>query len=64
MPDSTTEYFIDFQRAWVKHVDFGVRCPPSEIQKVVDLLKADYPNLIRRKAESHKTDYALEYKEI
>jgi hypothetical protein len=48
----------------VKSVDFGVRCSPAEIQRIVDLIKTDYPNVIPRVAQFHKTEYALEYKEI
>ena len=46
--DSTTtlEYFLAIQREWVKSVDFGVFCPDSDIQPVVNLLKIDYPNVI------------------
>jgi Protein of unknown function (DUF2971) len=58
------EHFVGFKREWVKSVDFGVFCPGTEIQRVVDLLKTDYPNVIRRKAEMHKTEYAFEYKQV
>jgi len=64
MPDGTTEHFLDFSRAWVKSVDFGVRCPQAEIQRITTLLKADYPHVVFRKADYHKSEYALEYKEI
>ena len=58
------EHFLGFKREWVKSVDFGVFCPDIEIQRVVDLLKTDYPNVIPRKAEMHKTEYAFEYKQV
>jgi hypothetical protein len=58
------EHFLGFKREWVKSVDFGVFCPDTEIQRVVDLLKTDYPNVIPRKAEMHKTEYAFEYKQV
>jgi DUF2971 family protein len=61
---TTVEYFLDFKREWVKAVDFGVFCPESEIQRVVALLKADYPHVIAKKAQFHKTDYAFEYEQI
>jgi hypothetical protein len=65
MADSTVEYFLGLKRDWVKSVDFGVRCPQAEIHRILDLLKTDYPkNVLRRKAEFHKSEYALEYKEI
>jgi hypothetical protein len=59
-PDSI-EHFLQFNREWVKSVDFGVLCPEPEIQRVVGLLKTDYPKVITRKAQFHKTEYALEY---
>lgn len=61
---STVEGFLDLNREWIKSVDFGVLCPDTEIQRVVNLLKTDYPNVIRKKAEFHKTEYALEYKSV
>jgi hypothetical protein len=61
---STLEHFLEFKREWVKSVDFGIRCPDAEIQRVIDLLKADYSNVIYRKAKFHKTEYALEYERI
>ncbi len=64
MRDSSVEHFLPFNREWVKSIDFGVRCTPAEIQQLVDLLKNDYPNVIRRKAVFHETEYALEYKVI
>ncbi len=65
MDDSTLEHFIGFKREWVKSVDFGVRCPKGEIDRIVDLLKADYSrDVLFHKAEFHKSDYSLEYKII
>jgi len=63
-PISTEEHFLNFNREWVKSVDFGVLCPESEIQRMVDLLKTDYPTVICRKAEFHKIEFALEYKKV
>lgn len=61
---SIVEHFLDFNREWVKSVDFGVLCPEAEIQSVVDLLETDFPGVIHKKAEFHKTEFALEYKEF
>jgi hypothetical protein len=61
---TTPEHFLDFRRAWVRSVDFGVRCPPHEVQRVVDLVKSEYQNVILRKAQFHKTEYALDYTNI
>ena len=62
---STVEHFLEFKQDWVKTVDFGALCPDTEIQRVVGLLKTDYlKNIIRKKAEFHKTEYALEYREL
>ena len=60
----TVEHFLEFKRDWVRTVDFGALCPDNEIQLVSDLLKTDYLDVIARKAAFHKTEYALEYKEI
>ena len=63
--DSTTEYFLDFKKEWVKSVDFGVRCPRPEIERILKLIKSDYPkNVICKRAVFHKTEYALEYQQI
>jgi hypothetical protein len=64
MPNSTTEHFLDFKRERVKTVDFGVRCPQAEIESVSNLFKTDYPHVVCRKAEFHKTEYALEYRKV
>lgn len=64
MPDSKQECFLAFEREWVKSIDFGVRCPEKEIELMLDLLKTDYPKIVRRKAVFHKTEYALEYEMI
>jgi len=65
MPDSTVEHFLNFNREWVKSIDFGVRCPPKVIEDILTLIKTDYPQKVMcRKAEYHKTEYALEYKPI
>jgi hypothetical protein len=61
---TTLEHFLDFRWEWVKSVDFGVFCPHSYIQPVVDLLKMDYSNVIPRKADFHATEYALEYRQV
>ena len=58
------EYFLPVNAEWVKSVDFGALCPNHEIQEVVSLLKSNYPHVICRKAEFHKEEYALAYKEI
>lgn len=60
----TQEYFLSFDRNWVKSVDFGVFCPESDVQAVVDLLKTEYPSAIPRRAEMHKTEYVFEYKPV
>jgi hypothetical protein len=63
--DALLEHFLPFNPNWVKSVDFGALCLANEIQKTVDFLKANYPkNILCRKAEFHKTEYALEYKAI
>jgi Protein of unknown function (DUF2971) len=64
MPDSKQECFLAFEREWVKSIDFGVRCPKAEIELMLDLLKTDYPKIVRRKAVFHKTEYTLEYEVI
>jgi hypothetical protein len=65
MPDSTVEYFVNFKREWVKSVDFGVRCPQKEIERILGLIKTDYPKcIVCRKADYHESEYALKYKEI
>jgi hypothetical protein len=61
---TTIEHFLGFHRDWVKSVDFGVFCPVEEMQPVLDLVRTDYPNVVPRKAEFDKTEYALQYKEI
>jgi hypothetical protein len=65
MPDSRQECFLVFDRGWVKSIDFGVRCSQAEIERILNLLKSDYPKEIRcRKAVFHKTEYALEYDKV
>jgi hypothetical protein len=62
MPDGRIESFLGFNREWIKSIDFGVRCPESEINPILDLTKAEYPNkILYRKAAFHKSEYALDY---
>jgi hypothetical protein len=66
-PDSTStlEHFFLFKREWVKLVDFGALCPPTHVQQVLALLKTDYPkSVIRRQAQFHQTEFALDYREL
>ena len=56
--------FIEFKREWVRFVDFGVYCPKSESQPIINLLNTQYPEAVARQTEMHKTDYALEYRPI
>jgi hypothetical protein len=56
LANQATECFIDFQRSWVKFVDFGVRCSIEIERKIIDLLKAKYPHVVCRKAEFHKSE--------
>jgi len=63
--NSAAEHFLDFKPEWVKSIDFGVRCPKEEIQRIVNLIKSSYPNkAICKKAVFHKSEYALDYVEI
>ena len=63
--DLTKEYFLDFNKEWVKSVDFGVRCPHSEVERILKLVRSEYPQkVICKKAVFHKTEYALEYQQI
>ena len=40
-------------------------CPSKVIEDILALIKTDYPQKVMcRKAEYHKTEYALEYKPI
>jgi len=56
---------LDFKKEWVKSVDFGVRCPKQEIDRILGLIKTDYSkNVACRKAHYHKTEYTIEYKQI
>lgn len=62
--NSKRECFLAFQREWVRSIDFGVRCPQTEVTRIRELLKTGYPQVVCRKAEFHETEYALEYKNI
>ena len=43
----------------------GVRCAQSEIQRIIDLVKNEYPDkIICRRAKFHRTEYALDCVEI
>ena len=53
--------FIPFDKAWVKEVTFGTRCPADVVVECCELLKHKYPRAIRQRAKYHPTEYALEY---
>ena len=61
---TTIEHFLEFEREWVKTVDFGALYPEAEVQPFVELLKKEYPHAVCRKAKFHETEYALEYKQV
>jgi hypothetical protein len=52
--------FIEFEREWVKFIDFGVRCEDKNMQLIKAVLKMHYPHTVLRKVKYHKTEYALE----
>jgi hypothetical protein len=54
-------HFFSFTREWIKHVDFGVRSSPTEIQNIKDLLKEKYKDVQARRAVFHSSEYALNY---
>jgi hypothetical protein len=56
--------FLEFQPSWLVRVDFGVRCPPQEIDRVASVLKKRFLHAVIRKAKFHPTDYALIYEVI
>lgn len=65
MPDSKQECFLSFEREWVRSVDFGVRCPQSEIEKIMYLVKSTYArDVVCRRAVFHKSEYALAYENL
>jgi len=55
------EYFLEFDRHWIKFVDFGLRCKTENIRLIAELVKADYPHAVSRMAKFHKSEYALEF---
>ena len=62
IPDIGLECFLAFERAWIKSVDFGIRCPEEVSRQIIDLIKTDYNSeILLRKSVFHKTEYALEY---
>ncbi|MDB6020652.1 MAG: hypothetical protein JWQ04_509 [Pedosphaera sp.] len=62
MPGAKTECFLAFDREWIKSIDFGMRCPQEEINRIINLIKTGYSKAILcRKAVLHKSEYALEY---
>lgn len=58
------EWFMGIRREWVRSVDFGVRCPDGEVSKLCDLLKTNYAHVNPRRAQFHKSDYALDYHSV
>ncbi|MFZ1073872.1 MAG: hypothetical protein WAO21_10615 [Verrucomicrobiia bacterium] len=64
LTSTVLEHFLPFDPGWVKMVDFGALCPIDKTLEVVNFLKANHPRVICRKADFHKTEYALEYKAI
>lgn len=60
----TEEHFLKFPREWIVQVDFGVFCPDSSIREISELLAANYPKVVPRKAQFHESQYAFEYKPV
>jgi hypothetical protein len=63
-PSAFTEHFLKFDPLWVKSVDFGALCPTEQVEEALCVLKSNYPHVFCKKADFHKSEYALEYREI
>ena len=62
--DGVTRSFMPFAREIIKGIDFGIRCPQLEMNKIVALCKKEYPGVELRKAVHHESDFAIEYKNL
>jgi Protein of unknown function (DUF2971) len=56
-----TDYYMRFDPAWLKTVDFGARCLPELKNQIISILKQNYPHVTTSTATYHATDYALTY---
>ncbi len=61
LDDGSIGHLMPFERNWVKHVDFGLRCTKSNIDELVGLLAKEYPWVSPRKATCHHSEYSMEY---
>lgn len=55
-------YYLPFDVAAVKAVDFGINCDEQTIEGISTILRLDYPQVTVRKAFHHPEDYAIEYR--
>lgn len=61
VPPNVQLEFMPFDKSWVRRVDFGTRCDVAERDKVVALVKAEYPSVQCYQASYHLTDFSMEY---
>jgi hypothetical protein len=58
------EDFISFAPAAVRTLDFGLRCPPAQVDSVMALLREKYPSVVARQAQHHADEFALAYRQL
>lgn len=62
--DGQNMTFFPFNGLTISSVDFGLKCPSVEKNKIIELLKKDYPSVSIREAVFHKTEFLLNYQEV
>jgi hypothetical protein len=56
--------FLPFNRAWVRRVDFGLKCPIPYSKSILEVVRQKYVKVDCFIAKYHDSDYALKYEPV
>jgi hypothetical protein len=55
-------YYLPFEPASVRSVDFGINCDMETISTICRILKKGYPHVIPKRGTHHDQDYLIEFR--
>jgi hypothetical protein len=57
--EGVSKEFFEFEPNWLARVEFGVRCPLEDIDRISSLVRSKFPETTLSKARFHATNFAL-----
>jgi len=56
--------FLRFNPAWIRRIDFGLRCPMEKIGELADFVRSKLPSIELKQAKVHPTKYEMVYLDL